>query len=679
MRWHDSKEVSEVQSGPDEAAKGGSRVGEPTEGGSTGDCSSCCEEESGECHDDEFGCRRLSAIGLGLLLIAVGVAWQGSVTAAVHGVDGLVVFGIAYLLIGYPILYEAGRNLYRGRLFDENGLMSIASIGALALGQYPEAVAVMLLYSVGEYFQSKAVGKSRRSIRSLMEIRPDTANVERESTVKAINAAAVKVGEIAVIKPGERVPLDGEVIEGNTYVDASALTGESVPRHCSIGTQVLSGMVNQQGLIRVKVTKPFHESSASKILTLVEQAAERKAPTERFLTRFARYYTPAVVAAAALIAFLPPILIPGADFAAWGYRALVLLVVSCPCALVISIPLGYFGGIGNASRRGILIKGTQFIDALTQIKAIVFDKTGTLTKGVFRVTEVTTSPGFTKDKLLELAAHVESFSNHPIANSILEAYGRPPRLRSIKNYQELPGYVVQAEVLRQNVLAGKDRVETREGIDHECRDEQGTVVHVPVDRTYAGQIRISDEVKEDARDAIDELRRLGVNRLAMLSGDEKGPAGEVADTLKIDEVQANLMPEDKVAALERIIDRERAMERPGKVAFVGDGVNDAPVMSRADIGIAMGALGSDAAIEAADVVLMDDRPSKVGQAIAIARKTRRIVNQNIALALSFKGAFFALGVAGLLSMWGAVLADVGVALLAVLNSMRAMTQPGRDG
>ena len=544
----------------------------------------------------------------------------------------------SYFLVGWPVITGALRNLVRGEVFDENFLMTLATAGAIAIHQLPEAAGVMLFYAIGEYFQEKAVNRSRRSIRALLDIQPEYANLKENGTTRQVRPDEVAVGQTIVVKPGERVPLDGEVVAGTSLVDTSALTGESTPRKMEAGATILAGMVNGEGLLTVKVTRPYQDSSVARILHLVEEAGERKAPTEQFITVFARYYTPLVVAAAVLIAVVPPLFIPGATFSTWLYRALVLLVISCPCALVVSIPLGYFGGIGGASRHGILIKGANYLDALGNAHTVVFDKTGTLTKGVFRVTEVRPRNGFTPEEVLTAAAWAEVFSNHPIAHSLREAYGREIPVDLVRDYQEIPAHGISAVVAGKHVLAGNDRLMHREAIDHEDCEVQGTIVYVAIEREYAGYIVIADELRDDAKTAVEDLKALGVQKVFMLTGDDTTVAARVADQLQLDGFQAELLPEDKVTRLEELM-AELPNRKQQKLVFVGDGVNDAPVITRADIGVAMGGLGSDAAIEAADVVLMEDAPSKLTRAIEIARRTRRIIRQNIYVALAVK-AFF---------------------------------------
>jgi Cd2+/Zn2+-exporting ATPase len=574
----------------------------------------------------------------------------------------------AYLLSGWSVLKTAGRNILKGQIFDENFLMTIATLGALAIHQLPEAVAVMLFFRVGELFQEYSVGRSRRSIQSLLEVRPDTANLKVNGTIKSVAPDLVQVGNQILVKPGEKVPLDGEILEGSSQVDTSALTGESVPRTVKAGDIILAGMINKTGALSLRVTKLFGESSIARVLDLVENATSKKASTEKFITKFARYYTPVVVFLSLAIALLPPLLLPGASRADWIYRALILLVISCPCGLVISIPLSYFGGIGGAAKRGILIKGSTFLDALTAIKTVVFDKTGTLTQGTFNVTQIVPKNKFSESKLLALAAQAEANSNHPVAQSIRAAYAKPINTSEVNDYEEIAGYGIRARVQNQVVLAGNDRLLHRENIEHDTCDVAGTVVHIAVDRHYAGYILIADQVKQDASEAIRDLKRLGVEKTVMLTGDHQTVAKTVAKQLGLDAFVAELLPEGKVDEVERLLDRSGK----AKLVFVGDGINDAPVIARADVGMAMGGLGSDAAIETADVVLMTDAPSKVAEAIQIARKTRQIVVQNIVMAMAIKGIFIALGTIGLATLWEAVFADVGVALLAILNAGRVL-------
>jgi len=603
------------------------------------------------------------------VLLILGLVFQDSLHNTPHAFAEYIVFLSAYLLSGWTVLWTAFRHLTRGQVFDEYSLMTVATLAAIFIGELPEAVGVMLLFRVGEFLQELSVNRSRRSVKALLSIRPDYANLMTSSGLKRVSPEEVSIGNRIIVKPGEKIPLDGEVLEGNTLVDTSALTGESVPRTVSVGKSVLAGMINKTGSLTIKVTKDFGESSVAKILNLVENASSKKAPTEKFITTFAKYYTPAVVFGALAIALIPPLLIPGAAFSEWIYRACVLLVISCPCALVISIPLGYFGGIGGASRKGILIKGSNYLDVLTKVKTAVFDKTGTLTKGEFKVTQVVPANKFSEEELLNLAAQAEAQSNHPIAQSILEAYEQKVDLSGVEDYTEIPGYGVKAKVNGRIVLAGNDRLLHKECIEHGVCVLESTTIHLVVDNLYAGYIVIADEIKEDAQEAIRSLKRLGIKKTVMLTGDSEEVAAAVAQRIGVDSFLSNLLPEDKVKAIEKM---EEEAEKGEKIAFVGDGINDAPVIARADVGFAMGGLGSDAAIETADVVIMTDAPSKLAQAIEIGRKTRRIVWQNITMSLVIKAAFIILGIVGIATLWGAVFADVGVALFAILNATRAI-------
>ena len=603
-------------------------------------------------------------------ILAAGALFLIALLIPVQGAFRLLLFLIPYGVIGWDVLWRAGRNLTRGQIFDEHFLMSLATIGALAIGEYPEAVFVLLFYQVGELFQSCAVGRSRRSIAALMDIRPDVARVERDGALEEVDPDEVSSGDVIVIKPGERVPLDGVILEGSSALDTAALTGESLPRSVSPGADVISGCINLTGLLRVQVTKPFAESTVARILELVENASGRKARAEAFITKFARYYTPAVVVAAVLLALIPPLFFQG-GWGDWLGRACSFLVISCPCALVISVPLAFFGGIGGASRAGILVKGGNYLEALANTETVVFDKTGTLTRGVFNVTAIHPEQASEAD-LLELAALAESWSDHPIAHSIREAYGAELDTGRVSGVEERSGRGVQVQVDGRTVCVGNDTLMEEIGIAwHPCH-QVGTTVHVAVDGVYMGHLVISDQVKEDAADAIRALRACGVRKTVMLTGDAQAVGEDVARRLGLDEVHAQLLPADKV---DRVEDLLRQTSPRGALAFVGDGINDAPVLSRADIGIAMGALGSDAAIEAADVVLMDDKPSKIALAIRIARKTRSIVRQNIVFALGVKFLVLGLGAFGLANMWEAVFADVGVWVIAILNSMRALHTP----
>ena len=599
--------------------------------------------------------------------------WLGSRTAAIWVEFGL--FLIPYLIAGYDVLWEAVENIGRGQVFDENFLMSVATIGAFAMVLFPDAdphmaegAAVMLFYQVGELFQSYAVGKSRKSIADMMDIAPEYANLETDGAIREVDPDEVPVGSIIVVKPGERIPLDGVVVEGVSQLDTAALTGESMPRHVDAGAEVISGCVNMTGVLRVKTTKPYGESTVARILELVENAAEKKARTENFITRFARYYTPIVTGAALLIAVAPPLFGMGA-WSDWVLRGLTFLVVSCPCALVISVPLSFFGGIGGASKLGILIKGSNYLELLSKVDTIVFDKTGTLTTGTFKVVAIHPEEGVDADYVLSHAAHAEAFSDHPIAVSLREAYAGGIDAARIAEAREESGHGVSALVDQRLVLVGNDKLMARHGGSWQDCELTGTVLHVSIDGTYAGHIVIADVIKDDAHRTIRELHDAGIGKCVMLTGDRRDVAEAVAAELGIDEVRAQLLPEGKVDAVEELLAQERD---DGKLAFVGDGINDAPVLTRADVGIAMGAMGSDAAIEAADVVLMDDKPSNISKAIRLARKTMRIVWQNIVFALGIKIVILVLAAVGIANMWLAVFGDVGVAVLAILNAMRAM-------
>lgn len=581
----------------------------------------------------------------------------------------LVLFVISYLVVGGDIVLKALKNIVRGQVFDEYFLMSIATIGAFVIGEYPEGVAVMLFYQVGELFQSIAVNRSRKSISALMDIRPDFANLKINDELKRVNPDEVQIGDLIVVRPGEKVPLDGKVIEGNSAMDTSALTGESVPREVAAGEEVLSGFINKNGVLTIEVTKVFGESTVAKILDLVENASSKKAPTENFITKFARYYTPVVVIVAALLAVVPPLLFSGETFSEWVYRALVFLVISCPCALVVSIPLGFFGGIGASSKHGILVKGSNYLEALNDVKYVVFDKTGTLTKGAFKVNGIHPQNGWTEQQLLRYAAFAEMHSTHPIAESIREAFGEHLNEALLADYNEISGHGIQAVFEGKKVLAGNAKLMQRENIPFEAPSELGTIVHIAVDQQYAGYLVIADEVKEDSPQAISSLKQLGVKKIVMLTGDIKAVGDAVGQKLGVDEVRSELLPQHKVEELEKLDHQKGSKE---KIVFVGDGINDTPVLARADIGVAMGGLGSDAAIEAADIVIMTDEPSKLSSAIYIAKRTRRIVWQNIMFALLVKAVFLLLGAFGIASMWEAVFSDVGVTLLAVLNAMRVL-------
>ncbi len=602
-------------------------------------------------------------LGIGVLLFSVGIIGRFSLHVE------LIFYVSSYLLIGGEVLWRAVRNIGKGQVFDENFLMSVATLGAFMIGEYAEAVAVMLFYQIGELFQDYAVNHSKKSIKALLGIRPDSANLKVGEEIQKVQPQSVKVGDIIVVGPGEKIPLDGKVIEGISMVDTSALTGESVPRSVKPGDQALSGMININGLLTMVVEKTFGESTVSKILELVQNAAVKKAPTEKFITKFAKYYTPVVVFTAVGIAVIPPLFLQGALFSDWTYRALIFLVVSCPCALVVSIPLGFFGGIGGASRNGILVKGGNYLEALNDVETVVFDKTGTLTKGVFKVKKIHSTDTLDQEKLLEYAAYGEGYSNHPIGKSILQAYGKEIERSKIQRFEEVPGMGTKTVLEDIEILVGNDKLMACEGITFDRIEESGTVAYVAIQNAYAGYILIDDEIKEDAPFLIKGLKQLGVKRLVMLTGDHKSVAEAVGNALGITEIYAELLPHEKVEVLEELESKKRGKE---KILFLGDGINDAPVLARADIGAAMGGLGSDAAIEAADIVIMDDVPSKLIRAIKIAKKTRKIVYQNIIFALGVKGIVLILGAGGLATMWEAVFADVGVALLAILNALRVM-------
>lgn len=583
----------------------------------------------------------------------------------------LGLFLISFLIVGGDVVLDAVKNIIKGQIFDENFLMSIATIGAFLIGEYPEGVAVMLFYQVGELFQSYAVRKSRKSIANLMDIRPDYANVKRNDEIFQVDPQEVQIGEVIIIKPGEKVPLDGVVIEGSTMLDTSALTGESVPREVFCKDEILSGCINLNKLILVKVTKEYGESTVSKILDLVENATSKKSKSEQFITKFARYYTPIVVVIAIVLAIIPPLVISGETYKDWIYRALSFLVVSCPCALVISIPLSFFGGIGGASRSGILVKGSNYLEALAKVEMVVFDKTGTLTKGVFNVQEMNPVE-MSEQQLLEIAAHAQNYSNHPISTSIKRAYRKEIDNSRISDFEEFAGYGVAANVDNRKVLVGNAKLMDQYGISFEQGVSIGTTVHVAIENRYAGRIVISDEMKSDARQAISQLKKSGIERVVMLTGDTKEVAIRVASDLSIDEVYYELLPGNKVDKVDELLSQMSKSSNVGKLAFVGDGINDAPVLARADIGIAMGGLGSDAAIEAADIVIMTDEPSKIHAAIKIAKRTLVIAQQNIVFSIGIKVVVLILSALGLATMWAAVFADVGVTVIAILNSFRAL-------
>lgn len=608
---------------------------------------------------------RLSQIGLvlGAVLFAVGLIF--TVSPPVE----FTVFLCAYLLAGWKVLFRAIQNITKGQVFDENFLMSVATIGAFAIGEYPEGVAVMLFYQVGELLQDIAVNRSRQSISALMDIRPDYANLKIGEEIRKVTPEEVGIGDLIIVTPGEKIPLDGKVAEGKSSLDTSALTGESLPRDVEVGDTVLSGSLNKSGLLTIEVTKEFGESTVSKILDLVQNASSQKAPTENFITKFAHYYTPVVVFGALALALIPPLVAPGATFAEWINRGLIFLVISCPCALVISIPLSFFGGIGGASRNGVLVKGSNYLEALNSVDTVVFDKTGTLTRGNFKVTEIKTVNGFAEDEVLTYAAHAEGFSGHPIAISIREAFGKEIDIQRISDYEEVSGHGIRVKVDSKSVLAGNAKLLDAEKIEWPNEAAPGTVVYIAIDGVFAGYLIISDEIKPDSQEAIRKLKAAGIRKTVMLTGDNRTTGEKVGKELGLDAVYTELLPQQKVEKMEDLF---KEVTTGKKLVFVGDGINDAPVLARADIGVAMGGLGSDAAIEAADVVLMTDEPSKLVSAISIAKRTRRIAMQNIIFALSVKAVFLTLGALGIANMWEAVFADVGVTLIAVLNATRTM-------
>ena len=577
-------------------------------------------------------------------------------------------FIISYLIVGLSILKKAIRNIFRGKVFDENFLMAVATLGAFGVGEFPEAVAVMLFYQIGELFQSYAVDKSRKSISSLMDIRPDYANVLRDGKEEKVDPDEVKIGEIIVVKPGEKIPLDGTIIEGTTMLDTKALTGESVPVEAKENDEVLSGSINESGKILVKVSKEYGESTVSKILDLVENASSKKSKSENFITKFAKYYTPTVVIIAVILAIVPPFIFKGTSFTEWVYRALSFLVVSCPCALVISIPLSFFGGIGGASKMGILIKGSNYLEALASTEIAVFDKTGTLTKGVFEVQKIETN-NIDKDELLEIAAYAENYSNHPIAKSIKNAYKKEIDTNRIKNIKEISGHGISVTVDDKNVLIGNEKLMEENKIQYTKSEDIGTILYIEINNEYKGLIIISDEIKEDSKGLVKNLKNLGVKKTVMLTGDKKTVGEDVGEKLRLDEVYTELLPDGKVEKVEKLMQEKT---EKGKLVFVGDGINDSPVLAMSDIGIAMGALGSDAAIEAADVVIMTDEPSKIADAISLSRKTMKIVKENIVFAIFVKVLVLVLTAIGLSTMWEAVFADVGVSIIAIINALRML-------
>jgi len=578
-------------------------------------------------------------------------------------------FIISYLVVGCEILKKAVRNIFRGKVFDENFLMAVATIGAFAIGEFPEAVAVMLFYQVGELFQSYAVDKSRKSIASLMDIRPDYANIEKDGKVEKVDPDEVKIGDIIIVKTGEKIPLDGVVVEGRSSLDTMALTGESVPRVVKTEDEVLSGCINKDGLLKIRVTKEFGESTVSKILDLVENASSKKSKSENFITKFAKYYTPTVVIIAVLLAFIPPIILKDFNtFSVWLYRALSFLVVSCPCALVISIPLSFFGGIGGASKMGILIKGSNYLEALANTETVVFDKTGTLTEGIFEVQDIY-AEGIEKDELLRIVAHAENYSNHPIAKSVKKAYNKEIDEKIIKNPQELSGKGIWAKIDEKDILVGNEKLMLEEKIDFKKCDEVGTILYVAIDKKYVGYVLIADKIKQDSSKTIRELKAMNIKETVMLTGDKKEVGEYVAKKLNMDKVYTELLPDGKVEKVEELLKQK---SEKGKLVFVGDGINDAPVLTISDIGVAMGGLGSDAAIEAADIVIMTDETSKISKAINLSKKTMRIVRENIIFAIFVKIAVLVLTAFGASTMWEAVFADVGVSVIAIINALRML-------
>ena len=578
------------------------------------------------------------------------------------------IFIVAYIIVGFEILKKAIKNIFKGKIFDENFLMSVATIGAFAIGEFPEAVAVMLFYQIGESFQDYAVDKSKKSIASLMDIRPDYANVYKNEKIEKVNPEEVKIGESIIVKPGEKIPLDGKIIEGTTTLDTKALTGESLPKEAKTGEKVLSGCINLNGVIKIEVEKEYGESTVSKILDLVENASSKKSKSENFITKFAKYYTPIVVIIALILAIVPPLVISGATFSDWIYRALSFLVVSCPCALVISIPLSFFGGIGGASKMGVLIKGSNYLEALSNIEIAVFDKTGTLTKGIFEVQKVEPVE-ISKEELLKISAYAENYSNHPISKSIKQAYKKEIDEKQIINYEELSGLGTVAKINNQEILVGNEKLMQEKGINFEKCTDIGTILYVAVDKKYVGYILIADTIKEDAKKTIKELKKNGVKQTVILTGDKKEVGESIAKEIGIDKVYTELLPTDKVQKVEKLL---KIRTEKGKLAFVGDGINDAPALALADIGIAMGGLGADSAIEAADIVIMTDEPSKIVKSIKLSKKTMRIVKENIIFAIAIKILVLILSALGISTMWEAVFADVGVSIIAIINALRAL-------
>lgn len=624
------------------------------------------DHSHGHSHDHSHG----EAVSLkeNMRLIIGAIIYAIALISTEGSILSVVLFALSYVLVGGEVVLTAIKNILKGEVFDENFLMTVATLGAFFVGEFPEGVAVMLFYQIGEVFQSYAVNRSRKSITSLMNIRADYANVLKDGKEEKVNPETVNIDDVIIIKPGERVPLDGIVLDGTSFVDTSALTGESVPREVSTGEDILAGFINTNGVLKVKVTKNFKESTVSRILELVENASNKKAPTEKFITRFARIYTPIVVFSALALAIIPPLVIKDASFYDWIYRALIFLVVSCPCALVVSIPLGLFAGIGGASRKGILVKGGNYLEALKDVNTVVFDKTGTLTKGVFKVTEIN-NVDIAKEELIKIAAISESLSNHPIAQSIIKEYGKEIDSNELSDYEEISGHGIKVTINNSQVLIGNYKLMEKFEIKYNNINSIGTIVHVAINNEYKGNIVISDEIKEGSKSAIEGLKAIGVSQTVMLTGDNKSVGEKVASLVGVDKVFAELLPGDKVEKVEELI-KNNSTE--GKVIFVGDGINDAPVLARADIGVAMGGIGSDAAIEAADVVLMKDDPEALVTAIKVARKTNKILWQNIIFSLGVKVLVLLLGAFGIANMWEAVFADVGVTVIAVINSTRCL-------
>lgn len=628
------------------------------------------EESHGHSHGHSHDHSHGEAVSLkeNMRLIIGAIVYAIALISTEGSMISVILFALSYVLVGGEVVLTAVKNILRGEVFDENFLMTVATLGAFFIGEFPEGVAVMLFYQIGEVFQSYAVNRSRKSITSLMNIRADYANVVKDGKEEKVNPEIVNIDDVIIIKPGERVPLDGVVLDGTSFVDTSALTGESVPREISTGEDILAGFINTNGVLKVKVTKDFKESTVSRILELVENASNKKAPTEKFITRFARIYTPIVVFSALALAIIPPLVIKDANFYDWIYRALIFLVVSCPCALVVSIPLGLFAGIGGASRKGVLVKGGNYLEALKDVNTVVFDKTGTLTKGVFKVTEIN-NVDISKEELIKVAAISESLSNHPIAQSIIKEYGKEINSNELSDYEEISGHGIKVTINNSKVLIGNYKLMEKFEIKYNNINSIGTIVHVAINNEYKGNIVISDEIKENSKSAIKGLKNIGVNQTVMLTGDNKLVGEKVASLVGVDKVFSELLPGDKVEKVEELI-RNNSTE--GKVIFVGDGINDAPVLARADIGVAMGGIGSDAAIEAADVVLMQDDPEALVTAIKVARKTNKVLWQNIVFSLGVKVLVLILGAFGFANMWEAVFADVGVTVIAVINSTRCL-------